>query len=130
MNQAVRNEKVLDLLLEILDCGGGDLDVVLRSTIGFDEMVNFLKKERMGIYHVNDLIYAMIQCALKKLSSEIDDRAKELGIERVNLFEDVDYYIDGVATSVWIKLDREEFYQKHFSDILDKFYEMTGFSLI
>lgn len=129
MNQAVRNEKVLDLLLEILDCGGGDLDIVLRSNIGFDEMVDFLKRERMEI-NIGNLIYAMINCALQAIQAEINERAKELGIEYVNIFSDIDYDINGIATSVWLKSDREDFYKKYFSDILDKFYEMTGFSLI
>ena len=66
---------------------------------------------------------------IEKLNDKILELYEIIGdINQLDIFEDTEYYIDYIATSVWFT-NNEEIYTEYFKEELENFKDMTGFAL-
>ena len=66
---------------------------------------------------------------IEKLNDKILELYKDIeNIKQLDIFEDTEYYINYIDTSIWFA-NNKEIYTKYFKTQLENFKDMTGFSI-
>ena len=124
----VRQRKMEDLLTAILDCGYADLQMLFDSKYDMYDIVEYAKDnlDFGNNLDINTLIQAVIELALGEIQDYIDE--KDLDVE-LDIFDDVDIFINYIDTHVYIYEDKIDEYKRHVPEIFDMFEEKTGLVL-
>lgn len=128
-----------DLLISLLDCGYADLNVLLDTEYDMSEIIEYAT-EYSEKPTLNNLVYSMLQMGINDIQSYIEDNKndveEDLDEDKLELFksiefnphEDIEVFINYLDSHAYL-VKNEEAYVEFFPEAIDKFEEMTGFSL-
>lgn len=97
-----------------------DIRVNLESqTVAFNDVIIHV------LYQARDFLNTEINDSI----SYFEDLPKDLRIANINVLEDIDFYVNGFDTHVYIKNEKESVYKKYFSSELAKMESITGIEI-
>lgn len=135
-----REDKMVDLLCVVLDCGYADLNMALDSNYDFDDIWEYAKEfaEKPSI---NDLIYSILSMGLNDIANYIHENkdviSDSLSDEEREVFEsltfepheDIELFVNCIDSHAWFLRDNQELYEKYFPEAIKHFEKMTDISL-
>lgn len=136
-----------DLLTVILDCGYGDLYLLENCQYDMEEIIEECIAT-FGNIKINNLVRIMFDFGLRDIETARDDRICEIeaiqnereldeeeredleALKQLEPFEDICSFHNYIDTHIWIDNDsKRPVYEKHLSDALKRFTDMTGFTI-
>lgn len=135
-----KEERMIELLTELLDCGYADLEILLDSNYDFYDILSYAK-DYTEKPTLNDLIYSMLQLGIRDVESYINEHYKEVRESlsdtdfeefnklEFNPFEDIEIFVNSIDSHAYFINDMREHYEKYFPEAIDHFEKMTGLTL-
>jgi hypothetical protein len=143
------NGQMTNLLTTILKCGYADLRILGQfDNYEMYQLTDYLEECGMEI-ELNNLVWAGIQLALAEVQEEIEEKLERMADEleempkddevrerieeivdsNLTIGEDVQSYHNYLDTHADL-INNQAIYEEFFQDELDRFEELTGFSLL
>jgi hypothetical protein len=138
-----------ELLTGILKCGYADLRMLGQfDEYNMEELIDYLDECGMEI-ELNNLVWAGVQLAfrevqedietkLERMADEIEDMPEDDEVrERIEEILDMNFTLEGDCETYHNYIDSHvnlianvDIYQEYFQEELDRFEDLTGFSLL
>lgn len=138
-----------ELLTGVLKCGYADLEMLGQfDEYNMEQLIEYLDECGMEI-ELNNLVWAGVQLAFREVQEDIEGKLELMADEIANLPEDDEHreYIEEIIDMNLILSDEcetyhnyldshvtllsnVEIYQEFFQDELDRFEQLTGFTLL
>ncbi|QQO40469.1 hypothetical protein 000TH008_41 [Bacillus phage 000TH008] len=116
------SDKMIDLLVELLDCSPNDLSVLEGCSIPMKDLIDHAMTNSYTV-NLNRLIKAMFDLALKEVQDAIYNSGGEL-----NIVKDTYQYVDGAESFIQFE-NNENIYRWYFENEISIFEGITGMTI-
>lgn len=116
-------DKMVDLLVEMLNCTPDDLNILEGCAIPMEDLIYYVKVNSRNVVSLDQLIESMFDLALNEVQEAIYASGGDLDI-----FKDSYKYINGKESVLQIE-NNEDIYRLYFEEELSIFESITGIAI-